>query len=240
MNRLRAWLWAIIAAVATLPFVIGGLLLWPVTGFMPRYRFITLWTRFVVWLLGPLCGIRYRVEGQENIPPRASIIMSKHQSGWETFAFQSIFPPQTWVLKRELLRMPLLGWGLRMIEPIAIDRSKGQQAGQQLIEQGGDRLRRGIWIVIFPEGTRAAVGEHKRFKTGAARLAAHTGVPIVPVAHNAGLCWPRKSLPLYPGTVTVSIGPPIETQGRSAEAINAEAEAWIKARTAELETLIDD
>lgn len=239
MNRLRAWLWLAIATSSTIPFVLIGLLIWPLPLHV-RYRVITQWTHFVLWLLTPLCGIRYRVEGTENIPQQASVVMSKHQSAWETLAYQVIFPPQVWVLKRELLRLPLFGWGLSMLAPVAIDRSKGRQAGQQLLEQGSDRLKRGLWVVIFPEGTRAAVGEHKRFKTGAARLAAHTGVPIVPVAHNAGLCWPRKSLPLYPGTVTVSIGPPIETQGRSAEAINAEAEAWIKARTAELETLIDD
>lgn len=235
MNRLRAWLWVAIAAPSTIPFALIGMLMWPLP-FRARYGFVTLWTHLVFWLLQVLCGIRYRVEGAENIPQEAAVVLAKHQSAWETFAFQAIFPPQVWVLKRELLRMPFFGWGLKVLEPVAIDRSKGRQAATQLLEQGSDRLRRGIWVVIFPEGTRAAIGEHKRFKSGGARLAVHTGVPVVPVAHNAGLFWPRRGLPAHPGTVTVSVGRPIDPRGRSPEDVNAEAEAWIGARTRELET----
>ncbi len=235
MRRLRAWVWLVVILGATVPFVTAGLIMRPFTDFYTRYRVITQWTRFSLWLLERLCGIRYRIETEENLPQEAAIVMAKHQSAWETFAFQKMFPPQTWVLKRELLRLPLFGWGLALLDPIAIDRSKGRKAGEQLLAQGAERLRRGIWLIIFPEGTRAAVGEHKRFKGGAARLAEHTGAPVVPVAHNAGLFWPRKSLPQRSGTITVSIGPVIESRGRNAEEINAEAEAWIKKRTAELE-----
>lgn len=235
MNRLRAWLWVVIATVTMIPFALLSLLIGPLP-FFKRYYIITRWTRFVLKLLRLICGIRVNIEGAEHLPQQAAIVLSKHQSAWETFAFQAIFPPQVWVLKRELLRVPFFGWGLKALEPVAIDRSKGRQAGEQLLEQGSDRLRRGIWVVIFPEGTRAAIGEHKRFKTGGARLAAHTGAPVVPVAHNAGLVWPRRSAPARPGVITLSIGPTIDSHGRTADEINAQAEAWIKARTHELET----
>jgi 1-acyl-sn-glycerol-3-phosphate acyltransferase len=234
MNRLRAWLWVAIATITMIPFALLSLVIGPLP-FFRRYYIITRWTRLLLWLLRVICGIRVEVEGAEHLPQHAAVILSKHQSAWETFAFQAIFPPQVWVLKRELLRIPFFGWGLKALEPVAIDRSKGRQAGSQLLEQGAERLSRGIWVVIFPEGTRAAVGEHKRFKTGGARLAAHTGAPVVPVAHNAGLVWPRRSAPARPGVITVSIGPVIDSRGRSAEDINAEAEAWIEARTRELE-----
>lgn len=234
MNRLRAYLWVAIATITMIPFALLSLVIGPLP-YSQRYYIISRWTKFVLWTLRLICGVRMEIEGAENIPQQAAVVLSKHQSAWETFAFQAVFPPQVWVLKRELLRLPLFGWGLKALEPVAIDRSKGRQAGTQLLEQGSDRLARGIWVVIFPEGTRTAVGEHKRFKTGGARLAAHTGAPVVPVAHNAGLVWPRRSLPARPGVVTVSIGPVIDSRGRDAEDINAEAEAWIEARTRELE-----
>ena len=234
MNSFRCKLWITLVTPATIPFALLGILFRPFP-FKIRYWIVTRWTHFALWLLSHLCGLRYRVEGLENIPHQSAVILSKHQSVWETFAFQAIFPPQVWVLKRELLRIPFFGWGLKVLEPVAIDRSHGRQAAEQLLKQGRNRLTRGIWIIIFPEGTRAAVGEHKCFKSGGARLAVDAGVPIIPVAHNAGIFWPKGQLPRRPGTITVAIGAPIDTSHRSIEDINQEAGNWIKKRTRELE-----
>jgi 1-acyl-sn-glycerol-3-phosphate acyltransferase len=200
-----------------------------------RYRFISQWARFHIWLLGALCGLRYRIEGREHLPPRTAIVLAKHQSSWETLAFQQIFPPQVWVLKRELLWVPFFGWGLKMLDPIAIDRGAGRKAIQQIIEQGRQRLESGRWVVVFPEGTRVAPGHQKRFGVGGAVLAAETGHPVVPVAHDAGHYWPRRGFLKKPGTVRVVIGPPIESRGRSAEDINRLAEDWIRSTMARLE-----
>ncbi len=163
-----------------------------------------------MFLLKHLCGLDYRVEGREHLPGGAAIILSKHQSAWETIAFQEIFPPQTWVLKRELMWIPLFGWALALLRPIAIDRSAGRKAIEQVIEQGRERLQSGIWVVVFPEGTRVAPGTRKRYGMGGAVLAAETGYPVVPVAHNAGSFWPRRGFLKRPGTVRVVIGPVID------------------------------
>ncbi len=164
--------------------------------------------------------------GLENLPNTPSVILSKHQSAWETIAFQTIFPPQAWVLKRELLWIPFFGWGLAATRPIAIDRSQGVRALDSVVKQGIQRIEEGRWVVVFPEGTRTAPGEKGRYNPGGAMLASKAQVPVVPVAHNAGEFWPRRGFIKKPGTITVSIGPPIETKGRKAKQINAEAEAW--------------
>lgn len=224
--RFRSWLWLALAAPSTILFSLLGLLLFAAP-FKVRYAVITRWTRFAVWWLRVTCDLDFRVEGAEHLPVGAAVILAKHQSAWETLAFQVIFPPQVWVLKRELLRIPFFGWGLRMLEPIAIDRSAGRKAVVQLIRQGRERLSRGIWVVVFPEGTRVAPGEHGRYKSGGAVLAVNAGVPVVPVAHNAGLYW-RRDGGKRSGTIRVVIGPLIETAGRESDAVNAEAEAWIE------------
>ncbi|OBS09379.1 1-acyl-sn-glycerol-3-phosphate acyltransferase [Acidihalobacter prosperus] len=226
-GRWRSWVWLALAAPTTIVFSLLGMLLFAAP-FRVRYGVITTWTRLAIWWLRIACGIGFTVEGREHLPAEgAAVILAKHQSAWETMAFQLIFPPQVWVLKQELLRIPFFGWGLRMLEPIAIDRAAGRKAVVQLIRQGRDRLQRGIWVVVFPEGTRVAPGEHGRYKSGGAVLAVNAGVPVVPVAHNAGLYWPRDG-GKRPGTIRVVIGPAIQTAGREAEAVNAEAEAWIE------------
>jgi 1-acyl-sn-glycerol-3-phosphate acyltransferase len=176
-----------------------------------------------------ICGIEYRVLGAEHIPKKPSIVLSKHQSAWETLAFQKIFPPQVWVLKKELLRIPFFGWGLAMTSPIAIDRSSGKAALEQVVEQGRDRLRQGFWVVIFPEGTRIAPGKKGKYRIGGAWLATHVNVPVVPVAHNAGEFWGRNSFIKRPGTITVSIGAPIDPTGMEPGDLNVLVEAWIEA-----------
>jgi 1-acyl-sn-glycerol-3-phosphate acyltransferase len=203
--------------------------------FPTRYRFIRQWARLQVFLLKIICGLDYRVEGRAHLPEGAAIIMSKHQSAWETIVFQEIFPPQTWVLKRELIWIPLFGWALALTRPIAIDRGAGRQAIEQVIEQGRERLQSGIWVVVFPEGTRVSPGARRRFGIGGAVLAAETGYPVVPVAHNAGSYWPRRGFLKRPGTVRVVIGPAIDSHGKSADEIRRLAEMWIENTMADLE-----
>lgn len=230
---LRSLLFAFIEIITVPPFALLALATFPFPP-LARYRVITLWSRLIIRSAQAVCGIRYRVLGAERIPRRPFIVLSKHQSAWETLAFQIIFPPQVWVVKRELLWLPLFGWGLAMLSPIAIDRGSGPRALRQMLEQGRDRLARGFCIVIFPEGTRVAPGERRRYQPGGAWLAAATGAPIVPVAHNAGRVWPRNAFLKRPGTVTVRIGPSIDPAGRDADTLNAMAEQWIEEQQKEL------
>ena len=223
---LRSSLFAAFQLLLTPVFAVIALLTFPLPALM-RYRIITVWTRWVMWASRVICGIRYRVVGAENIPKDPCIILAKHQSAWETMGFQLIFPPQVWVLKKELLRVPFFGWGLAMLSPIAIDRSSRRQALQQLVEHGQHRLAAGFFIVIFPEGTRIAPGKRGKYRAGGARLAVQTNTPVLPVAHNAGLCWGKNAFLKYPGLVTVSIGPPIQPDG-DAETLARRVEDWIE------------
>jgi len=197
-----------------------------------RWRFLIVsgWARFSLACLRLFCGVRIVVEGREHIPAGPAVIACKHQSTLETLALQGIFPAHAWVLKRELLFIPFFGWGLAALEPIAIERSAQRRALKQVLEQGLDRLRRGIWVLIFPEGTRMPPGVAGRYAQSAAALALRAGCPLVPVAHNAGLCWPRQGWLRHAGTVTFRIGPPIEPRGRSAAELTAAIEAWIEAQ----------
>ncbi|MBK6741820.1 MAG: 1-acyl-sn-glycerol-3-phosphate acyltransferase [Hydrogenophilales bacterium] len=231
MTVLRSMLFGLIQAGTAVVFSLLSLLTFPLAP-VPRNRLLAAWARFMVWLGQALLGIGYRVEGMEHLPAGPVILLAKHQSAWETIAFQVIFPPLCFVLKKELLRIPFFGWGLAMTSPIAIDRAAGREALREIEEQGRKRLQDGLWVVIFPEGTRIEPGERGKYNIGGAWLAAKTGVPVVPVAHNAGRVWPKNALLKRPGEVTVSIGPVIATQGRKANEINAEAEAWIETRMA--------
>lgn len=202
---------------------------------LARYRFIAQWARFHIWLLRRLCHLHYRVEGKQHLPAGPAIILSKHQSAWETLAFQVILPPHTWVLKRELIWVPFFGWALALLRPIAIERGAARRAFDQVIKQGRERLAAGLWVLIFPEGTRMPSRTRGKYKFGGAVLAEATGYPVVPVAHNAGTFWPRRGFVKYPGEIRVVIGPMIETQGRSAGEINRLAEEWIESMMEELE-----
>jgi 1-acyl-sn-glycerol-3-phosphate acyltransferase len=195
---------------------------------MLRYRIISGWSRLVLALARAVLGIDCRVEGRENLPSRPAVILSKHQSAWETIAFQQIFPPQVYVLKRELLWIPFFGWGLALMSPIAIDRSRGTRALRALARRGQKRLDQGFWVVIFPVGRRVTPGVRRAYHLGGAWRAAASGVPIVPVAHNAGRVWPRNAFLKRPGTVTVRIGPPIDSTNRDPKTLNAMAETWIE------------
>ena len=201
---------------------------------LARAQLISIWARFNILTLRLLCGISYRVVGTENIPDDSAVIIANHQSAWETLCFQLIFPPQSYLLKKELLWIPFFGWGLALNRPIAIDRSKKTKALDQLIKQGTDRLKEGRWLVIFPEGTRMAPADPGNFQVGGAMIAARSGHKIVPVAHNAGVFWPKNGFVKYPGVIDVVIGPAIDPVGRKTREINQQVESWIKA---ELETL---
>lgn len=227
MASLRSVLFALVALIVTPIYAILACLLC-VLPTMVRHRIITTYAHVMMWLVRHLLGIRYTLLGRENIPAVPAVIVSKHQSAWETLALQVVFPPLCFVLKRELLRIPFLGWGLAQLPSIAIDRSAGKDALTQVLEQGCERLTEGISVVIFPEGTRVAPGMHRRYKPGGAALATQCGAPLVPVAHNAGEFWPRNAFLKQPGNIVMSIGPPIITTGRSTNDVNEEVEAWIE------------
>lgn len=173
-------------------------------------------------------GIAYEVSGWEHVPRTPVILMAKHQSAWETIFMQASFPPQCWIVKRELLWLPFVGWSLMVIRAIAIDRKSGHSARDQIVEQGRRRLAQGMWISIFPEGTRVAPGKRGRYGIGGALLAAKTGAPILPIAHNAGEYWPRYAFRKRPGCVKVVIGPLIRAEGRDVISVNKEVEGWIE------------
>lgn len=208
-------------------FVVVG----PLLPFRGRFALATFWSRVLLGALKLICRLDYHVEGRENLPTEPSIVLMKHSSSWETFAQATLLPPQAWVLKRELTWIPFVGWGIRLLHAIAIDRGAGGAAVRQMIEQGRNRLQSGIWIVVFPEGTRMAPGETRRYGVGGAAIAADTGAPVVPVAHNAGYFWPRRGLMKRPGTIRVVIGKPIATKGRDAREINEEAQRFIEANS---------
>lgn len=192
------------------------------------------WSLTNLWLLEKLCGLKFTVQGRHNIPAGAHVAMWKHSSTWETIAQASIFPPQSWVLKRELMWIPLLGWAVHCLKPIAINRGAGASAVSQVLQQGQRRLSEGLWILIFPEGTRVAPGEIRRYGVSGSLLALKAGCQIVPVAHNAGAYWPRRGWLKRPGTIRVSIGPAINPAGRDAREVNEEVRAWIEGELAEL------
>ena len=223
----RSTLFALFQVAVTVPYSLIALATFPLP--LPaRYRVITSWTRLNVWAAEAICGIRYRVLGASALPPAPYIVLSKHQSAWETLAFQLIFPQQVWVVKRELLWIPFFGWGLAMLAPIAIDRNDRRRALRQLLDQGRDRLARGYCIVIFPEGTRVAPGERAGYQAGGAWLAAKAAARVVPVAHNSGEYWRRNAFLKYPGTITVSIGAAIEPGELSVDELNRKVEEWIE------------
>ena len=205
-----------------------------VTPWMPfrgRFTLARVWARVILGVLRWTCRLDYSVEGREHLPAGNHIAYIKHSSSWETVAQTLLVPPQVWVLKRELTWIPFVGWGIRLLHAIAIDRGSGSVAVRSVLEQGKARLAEGAWIVVFPEGTRVAAGETRKYGVSGALLASETGHWIVPIAHDAGYYWPRRGLIKKPGTIRVIIGPPIVAAGRNPRDINAEAQAWIEANS---------
>jgi 1-acyl-sn-glycerol-3-phosphate acyltransferase len=232
--------------IRSIIFTIGQWLFTPVFSILALFTFpfpritrnkiISLWARAMLWWLRITCNVRYEVKGSENIPKTPCVILAKHQSAWETLAFQLIFPAQVYVMKRELLWIPFFGWGLAMTSPIAINRSAGREALKQLVSLGKQRLAAGLWVVVFPEGTRIAPYQHGKFHIGGAWLASGTKATVLPVAHNAGHCWGKNTILKKPGLITVSIGPAIDCSHLKPDAINHQVENWIKAEMAVLES----
>ena len=209
------------------------------------YKILVPWTSFNLWWINVTCGVKYNLIGKENIDlKRNGIILANHQSTWETLLIPSIFPPVSWVLKRELFKIPFFGWALARVKPIAIDREAGSSAVDQVKTKGKGRLDEGNWVCIFPEGTRVNPGETKRYRMGGALLAAYCaensedgeGYPVYPLAHNAGECWPRHSYIKRPGTITVVIGKPFSVKDLEPGGINDKVQRWIEAEVEKMPT----
>ena len=220
--------------VSALIIVPLSLLLRPFS-YRVRFGFVSQWARFNLWSLGWLCGLRFNVTGTENIPDKVGVAFCKHQSTWETLALQQVLPDQAWVLKEELLGIPVFGWGLAVLEPIAIDRNAGRKAVDQVVNEGRDRLAKGRWIVVFPEGTRIGVGERKKFGVGGVILAKKAGADILPIVHNAGCYWPRHGFIKRAGVIQMVIGKPITSSDKTLKELNNEAKEWIDRETHRLE-----
>ena len=220
--------WALVWSILTAPLVvIAALALRGLWG----YHFGKLWRLGILWGVENLLGIRPKVVGLENMPKEPCVILAKHQSAWETMTIQDLVPAGAYcvfVLKKELLKVPLVGWGLAAMKMISIDRTAGKDALDQVVTQGRERLQQGFYVILFPEGTRVAPGQKKRYKPGGAYLATHVGCKVVPVAHDAGELWPRQAFLKTPGTVTMSIGPAFDATGMTEAEVNQRAEAWIE------------
>ncbi|HQO17047.1 MAG TPA: lysophospholipid acyltransferase family protein [Methylotenera sp.] len=224
---IRAFLFYLGMFIITPLFALLVILMFPLNN-ITRSRMASYWAHCSLAWLKLTCNLSFTVRGRENIPDHPSIILCKHQSAWETIALQVIFPPQIWVLKRELLFIPFMGWAWIAMSAIPINRAGGREALKQLVKHGKDRLARGLWVVIFPEGTRVAPGVRGKYHIGGAWLASHTQSTVVPVAHNAGLFWRKNAFIKQAGTITVSIGKPIETAGLKADEVNKRVEEWIE------------
>ena len=202
--------------------------------FEARYRWVIRWVNLCMWLLENICGLRYELHGFKNIPPTNGVILSKHQSAWETLAIQSIFPPLVFLLKKELLSVPIWGWALGLMEPIAIDRGAKTAALKKLLRDGEARLKKGRWVVIFPEGTRVPPRNKGKYNASGAMLAHRVGCPVVPIAHNAGEFWARQAFLKYPGVIQIRIGPVIDGSQYSVVEIMQQVEEWIEGQMEEI------
>lgn len=227
MNILRGFIFNVLYAASVTLFTPPALLISPFISYPARLRILTLWPRAVQALLTLTCGITFKVEGREHIPDTPFVLISNHQSTWETLILSYVFTPITAVLKKELTWIPFFGWLLYIARPIVIDRSRKQSALKEILRQGQDRLQLGVSVIIFPEGTRVPVGEDRAHFPGGAMLACKAGVPVLPVVHNAGQFWPAHKLGKKPGQITVRIGAPIDTAGRSPKELNQQLEGWI-------------
>ncbi|MCB5362504.1 1-acyl-sn-glycerol-3-phosphate acyltransferase [Pusillimonas sp. CC-YST705] len=236
MAFIRSLLYALFLAITVIPYAVLSLL-WSPLPQRQRYRLTTGWARLAIWGARVIVGIRWQVIGSENFPNGRGIVLAKHQSAWETLFLPAHLPREAcFVYKKELHYIPFFGWGLATLRMIPINRSKGKDAFEQIVRIGRQRLEEGRWPTLFPEGTRVPPGKMGRFKAGGAKLAERTGAPVIPIAHNAGSVWPRNAFIKKPGLITVSVGPLIQTEGKSADAINQEARAWIEQEMQRLES----
>ena len=213
MLILRSLLFYIGQIISTILIAPIGIIAFPLD-FKKRYYLITRWAVFNLWWLKICCNVTYEIKGKDNIPRKPCVVMSKHQSAFETLALQQIFIPQVWILKKELLQIPIYGWGLASMQPIAINRDSTIKSFRQIADQGCERLQKGYWVIIFPEGTRVAPNKKKKYLPGGGMLAEKSGAQVVPVAHNAGRLWPRNSMIKKPGLITIKIGPVIKSENK--------------------------
>ncbi len=235
LQWIRSLLYTTLLFLTTMAFGVVVLIsaLLPLT-IEQRYVIPRTWGRFECWLASVICGIGYVVEGQQNLPDGPFVSLWKHSTAWETMAQMFVVPTASWLLKREVLWIPIIGWAVSTYRPIAINRRAGHSAVNQVVKQGRERLAAGMGVVVYPEGTRVAPGEARKYGISGALLAVEAGVPVVPIAHNAGYFWRRRSLLKRPGTIYVVIGPPIDTRGLEPRQVNERAQQWIEATIAEI------
>jgi 1-acyl-sn-glycerol-3-phosphate acyltransferase len=228
MPVLRSLLFLLFQIATVIPFAFASIVMLPLP-LHQRYFVVIQWPRLMVWGARVICGVRWEMEGFENLPDGPCVLLSNHQSAWETMFIPSHMPREVcFVYKRELHYVPFFGWGLASLKMIHIDRNQGRDAFGSVVSQGSQRLAEGRWIIMFPQGTRVPVGERRPYKQGGTRLAVQLGVPVVPIAHNAGVCWPRNGFIKKPGLVTVSIGKPIPATGKTSDTLMSEVERWIE------------
>jgi 1-acyl-sn-glycerol-3-phosphate acyltransferase len=241
LAALRSLLFVLFLVVTVIPWAIAVLVVSIFVRGDPLYWMCVGWLRVAVWGARTICGVRHRIQGMEHLPTAADgqaavLLAPKHQSTWETFAFPTLMPhPLAYVFKRELLWIPFFGWAMGRLDMVHIDRSKRAEAWHRVAAQGRKLMARGIWVIMFPEGTRTPRGSQGTYKTGASRLAIATGTPIVPIAVTSARCWPRRSFLLRPGVVDISIGRPIPVVGRQADELMVEVERWIEAEMRRLD-----
>jgi len=229
MRLIRSLLLLLFLIVFTVPYAIYCFIVFPFKHVHGRFWVVAFWCRAVLWVARHVTGIRYQIEGWDNLPDGPAVLLVKHQSAWETIALPALMPkPLCFVFKRELLFVPFFGWALGLLKMIHIDRKQGQSAFNSVIKQGRARLADGSWMIMFPEGTRTPTGKQGKYKTGGARFAVEANAPVVPIAHNAGRLWPRNAFTKIPGIVTVSIGAPIDSTGLTPDQLNTLVETWIE------------
>ncbi|MEO6921848.1 MAG: lysophospholipid acyltransferase family protein [Collimonas sp.] len=235
---LRSLLFTVLMAILTVVWSLACVLFAPFP-YARRYYLTARWNVIVVWMAKVICGIRYEVKGMENFPDAPAVVLSKHQSAWETIFLLQMTPrPLVFVFKKSLTYIPFFGWGIALLRMIPIDRSKGRDAFAQVVVQGRKRLADGQWIIMFPEGTRIPVGQTGKYKNGGTRLAVETNTLVVPIAHNAGECWPKNSFIKKPGLITVSIGKPIYPENLDSSELMAKVENWIESEMRVISPLV--
>lgn len=232
---IRSFIFYVVYYFFTVALSLSFILVFPLLAERGRHVFASTWCGTILAWLRFSCGVRYEIIGRENIPDKPIVVLANHQSAWETILLYKLAYPVSPILKRELLNIPFWGWALRLQNPIAIDRSKPREAGKSLLTQGVDRITNGNSVIVFPEGTRIKAGSAKRFSRGGAKLAIAAGVELIPVAHNAGKCWPPRRFIKYPGDITVVIGDGLATEGRAASELTDEAENWIRQQMSEMD-----
>lgn len=234
MRQLRGTLFTALLVFNTVAGSLWALLLWPLPHRIAYFFAVRCWAVANLWLLRTLCGVSWEVTGRENLPDCPSVVLMKHSSAFETIAQALLFPRQTWLLKRELLFLPVFGWGLAAMRCIGVDRARGSRAIRQVVRRGRARIGEGLWVIVFPEGTRVAPGEAGSFAPGGAMIASGAGCPVVPVAHNAGDHWPKRSVAKTPGTIRVVIGDSLDSSRGGAREITRAAQQWIEGEVTRL------